>query len=225
MKMGLQAQISARKIRYLRVIDKTKGSGYYSPKKCGISSTMPTKALSVVKGNTSISVSPSVSAFPTSGSSPTSLQAQDIDEDFVGDADLIAASIIGEAIPSTSGHESTFACVDNPDTKTDIAEKQQVIAPTEPISISELENVTCNSDGGDNDDEHVTHEQTLGILEQEPVEEQQIPIDAEGGINVVNDNMQHANVDQETNVSIGQNKETHRRKSTVGKVKRKIFDS
>ena len=64
----------------------------------------------VVKGNTSISVSPGVSAFPASGSSPTSLQAQDIDEDFVGDADLIAASIKGEAIPSTSGHDSTFAC-------------------------------------------------------------------------------------------------------------------
>ena len=190
-----------------------------------ISSTTPTKALSVVKGNTSISVSPGVSAFTASCSSPTSLQAQDIDEDFVGDADLIAASIIGEAIPSTSGHDSTFACVDNPDTKTDIAEKQQVIAPTEPVSISELENVTCTSDGGDNDEEHVTHEQALGILKQEPVEEQQILINAEGGINVVNDDMQHANVDEETNVSIGQNKETHRRKSTVGKVKRKIFDS
>ena len=46
-----------------------------------------------------------------------------------------------------------------------------------------------------------------------------------GGINVVNDNMQHANVDEETNVSFGQNKETCRRKATVGKVKRKIFDS
>ena len=90
-------------------------------------------------------MSPGVSAFPASGSSPTSLQAQDIDEDFVGDADLIAASIIGEAIPSTSGHDSTFACVDNPNTKTDIAEKQQVIAPTEPVSISELENVTCTT--------------------------------------------------------------------------------
>ena len=178
-----------------------------------------------MKGNTSISVSPGVSAFPASGSFPTSLQAQDIDEDFVGDADLTAASIIGEAIPSTSGHDSTFACVDNPDTKTDIAEKQQVIALTGPVSISELENVTCTSDGGDNDDEHITHEQALGILEQELVEEQQMPIDAEGGINVVNDDMQHANVDEEINVSIGQNKEICRRKSTVGKVKRKIFDS
>ena len=65
--------------------------------------------------------------------------------------------------------------------KTDIAEKQQAIAPTESVSISELENVTGTSDGGDNDDEHVTHEQTLGILEQEPVEEQQITIYAEGG--------------------------------------------
>ena len=159
----------------------------------------------MVKGNTSISVSPGVSAFPASGSSPTSLQAQNIDEDFVGDADLIAASIIGEAIPSTSGHDSTFVCVDNRDTKTDIAEKQQAIAPTEPVSISELENVTCTSDGGDNDDGHVTHEQALGILGQEPVEEQKIPTNAEGGINVVNDDMQHANVDEETNVSIGQN--------------------
>ena len=85
-----------------------------------------------------------------------------IDEDFVGDADLIAAPIIGEAIPSTSGHDSTFVCADNPDTKTGIAEKQQVIAPTEPVSISELENVTCTSDGGDNDDEHVTIPSTSG---------------------------------------------------------------
>ena len=88
-----------------------------------------------------------------------------------------------------------------------------------------MQNVTCTSDGGDNDDEHVTHEQALGILEQEPVEEQQMPIDAEGGINVVSDDMQHANVDEETSVSIGRNKETCRRKSTVGKDKRKIFDS
>ena len=58
MKMELQAQISARNIQYLQVIEKTKGSGYYSPKKCGISSITPTKALSAVKGNTSISVSP-----------------------------------------------------------------------------------------------------------------------------------------------------------------------
>ena len=80
-------------------------------------------------------------------------------------------------------------------------------------------------DGRDNDDEYVTHEQALGILEQEPVEEQQMQINAEGGINVVNDDMQHANVDEETNVSIGWNKEMRKRKSTVGKVKRKIFDS
>ena len=84
---------------------------------------MPTKALSVVKENTSISVSAGVSAFPASGSSPISLQAQEIDEDFVGDADLIAASIIGEAIPFTSGHDSTLACVDNTDTKTDKLQK------------------------------------------------------------------------------------------------------
>ena len=135
-------------------------------KKCGISSTMPSKALSAMTGYISISVSPHVSASSASGSSPTSLQAQDIDEDFVGDADLIAASIIGEAIPSTSAHDSTFVCVDNSDTKTDIAEKQKAIAPTESVSISELENVTGTRGGGDNDDEHA-----LGILEQEPVEE------------------------------------------------------
>ena len=103
-----------------------------------------------------------VSASSASGSSPTPLQAQDIDEDFVGDADLIAASIIGEAILSTSAHDSTFVCVDNYDTKTDIAEKKQAIVPTESVSISELENVTGTRDGGDNDDEHA-----LGILEQE----------------------------------------------------------
>ena len=32
MKMELQAQILARNTRYLHVIEKTKGSGYYSPK-------------------------------------------------------------------------------------------------------------------------------------------------------------------------------------------------
>ena len=46
-----------------------------------------------------------------------------------------------------------------------------------------------------------------------------------GGINVVNDDMQHANVNQEINVSSGGNKQTRRRKANVGKVKRKIFDS
>ena len=45
MKMELHTQISARNIRYLQVIEKTEGSGYYSPKKHGISSTTPTKAL------------------------------------------------------------------------------------------------------------------------------------------------------------------------------------
>ena len=53
-------------------------------------------------------------------------------------------------------------------------QKQQVIAPMESVSISELENVTCTDDGADNDDEHVTHDQALGILEQEPVQEQHI---------------------------------------------------
>ena len=77
----------------------------------------------------------------------------------------------------------------------------------------------------DNDNEHVTHDQVLGILEQEPVQEQQISIDAEGGINVINDDKQHANVDQEITVSSGQNKEKCKRKANVGKVKRKIFDS
>ena len=103
--------------------------------------------------------------------------------------------------------------------------EQQVVAPMESVSISELENVTCTDDGPDNDDEHVTHDQALGILEQEPVQEQQISTDGEGGINVVNDDMQHANVDQEINVSSGGNKQTHRRKANVGKVKRKVFDS
>ena len=32
-KMDLQAKVSARNIRYLSVIEKTKGSGYYSPQK------------------------------------------------------------------------------------------------------------------------------------------------------------------------------------------------
>ena len=171
-----------------------------------------------------MSVSPGVSASSTSSS--TSLQAQiDVDEDFVADADLIAASVMAEAMPSTLAHDSTLACVHNSDTKTDIAEEQQVSVPMELVSISELENVTGTSDGGDNDDEQVTHDQALGILEQEPVQEQQISIDDKGGINVVNDDMQHANVDEEINVSSGQNKETCRRKANVGKVKRKIFDS
>ena len=51
----------------------------------------------------------------------------------------------------------------------------------ESVSISELENVTCTDDGADNDDEHVTIDQALGILEQEPVQEQQISTDGEGG--------------------------------------------
>ena len=45
------------------------------------------------------------------------------------------------------------------------------------------------------------------------------------GINVVNDEMQHANFDEEINVSSGWNKETHKRKANVCKVRRKIFDS
>ena len=111
-----------------------------------------------------------------------------------------------------------MAYVANSDTKTDIVAEQQVAAPMESVSISELENVTCTDDGADND-------QALGILEQEPVQEQQISTGSEGGINVVNDDMQHANVNQEINVSSGGNKQTHRRKANVGKVKRKIFDS
>ena len=186
-KMELQAQISARNICYLHVIEKTKDSGYYSPKKCGISAITPTKTVSAMTGTISISVSLGVSASSASGSSSTPLQAQiDIDEDFVADADLIAASVVCEAIPSTSAHDSTLACVDNCDMKTDITEEQQVVAPMESVSISELENVTGTSDGADND-EHVTHDQALGILEQEPVEEQHTSIDAEGGINAVND--------------------------------------
>ena len=137
-KIELQAQISARNIHYLRVIEKTKGSGYYSPKKHGISAITPTKTVSVMTGNISISVSPGVSASSASGLSSTPLQAQiDIDEDFVADADLIAASVLCEAIPSTSALYSTLACVDNCDTKTDIAEEQQVVAPMESVSISE----------------------------------------------------------------------------------------
>ena len=111
-----------------------------------------------------------------------------------------------------------MACDDNCDTKTEITEEQQVVAPMQSVSVSELENVTATSDGADNDDEHVTHDQALGILEQEPVEEQHISINPEGGINVVNDDMQHANIDEEINVSSGQNKETRRRRATVGKV-------
>ena len=103
--------------------------------------------------------------------------------------------------------------------------EQQVVAPMESVFISELENVTCTDDGVDNDDKHVTHDQALGILEQEPVQELQISTNGEGGINVANDDMQHANVNQEINVSSGGNKQTCRRKANVGKVKRKIFDS
>ena len=246
----------------------------------------------MITGNILMSVSPGVSAYSASGSSSTSLQAQiDVDEDFVADADLIAASVMGEAMPSTLAHDSTLAHVHNSDTKTDIAEEQQVStpielvsisklenitgtsdggdnddeqvthdqvlhileweqvqdstlarvhnsdtktdiakeqqvsAPMELVSISELENATGTSDGGDNDDEQVTHDQVLGILEWEPVQEQQISINAEGAISVVNDDMQHANVDEEINVSYGWNKETCRRKANVGKVRRKIFDS
>ena len=51
----------------------------------------------------------------------------------------------------------------------------------EDFVADELENVTCTDDGADNDDEHVTHDQALGILEQEPVQEQQISTDGEGG--------------------------------------------
>ena len=122
------------------------------------------------------------------------------------------------------------------------------------VSINELQNVTGHDDDGDNNDEHVTHDQTIDILEQEPVPEQQIstnaegdkhvthdqaidilewePVpeqqistNAEGGLDVVNDNMEHANVDQEMNVSCSENTETHRRKANVGKVKRKIFNN
>ena len=242
--MELQAQISARNIRYLHVIEKTKGSGYYSQKKCGISAITPTKAASTMTRNISMCVSPDVSASSASASSSTSMQAQiDMDEDFVVDANLIAASVMGEAMPSTShvhlmnssvdgisivqakiSDDSTLAHVVNSDTKTDIVAEQQVVAPIQSVSTSELENVTCIDDGADNDGEHVTHDQALGILEQEPVQEQQISTGGEGGINVVNDVMQHANVNQEINVSSSGNKQTCRRKANVGKNK-KIFDS
>ena len=224
--MELQAEILARDMHYLHVIENTKGSVYYSPKKCGISAIIPTKAVSVMTGNISMCVSPGVSASSASGSSSTSVQVQiDVDEDFVADADLIAASLMGEAMPSTSHvhfmnssgdgisivqaeilENSTLEHVPNSDTKTDIMAEQQVFAQMKSVSISELENVTGTDDGGDNDDEHVTHNQALGILEQEPVQEQQISTNGQGGINVVNDDMQHANVNQEINVSSGGNK-------------------
>ena len=108
-KMELQAQISARNIYYLHVIGKTKGSGYYSPKKRGISAITPTKAVSMMTGNISMSVSPGVSVSSASGSSSTSQAQRDVDEDFVADADLKAASVMSEAMPSTSAHDSTLA--------------------------------------------------------------------------------------------------------------------
>ena len=122
-----------------------------------------------------------------------------MDEDFVADVDLIAASVMGEAMPSTShihitnssgdgisivqakiSDDSTLTHVPNNDTKTDIMAEQQVVTPMELVSISELENVICTDDGADNDDEHVTHDQALGILEEEPVQEQQISTNGEG---------------------------------------------
>ena len=39
----------------------------------------------------------------------------------------------------SSAHDSTLACVHNSDTKTDMVEEQQVVAPIELISIGELE--------------------------------------------------------------------------------------
>ena len=136
--MELQAQISARNICYLCVIEKAKGSGYYSQNKCGISAITPTKAMSMMTGNILMCVSPGVSASSASASSSTSVQAQiDMDEDSVADADLIAASVMGEAMPSTSyvhlmnssgdgisivqakmSDDSTLAHVPNSDTKT-----------------------------------------------------------------------------------------------------------
>ena len=219
--------------------------GIFPKNKHGISAITPTKAASMMTGNISMCVSLGVSASLASASSSTSMQAQiDMAEDFVTDADLIAASVMGEAIPSTShdhlmnssvdgisivktkiSDDSTLAHVANSDTKTDIAVEHQVVVPMESVSISELESVTCTDDGADNDDDHVTHDQALGILEQEPVQEEQISTDGEGGINVVNDDVQHANVNQEINVSSGGNKQTCRGKANVGKVKRKIFDS
>ena len=96
--MELQAQILVRNIcYYLHVIDKTKGSGYCSPKKCGISAITPIKAASMMTWNISVCVSPGVSVSSASASSSTSVQAQiDVDEDFVADADLIAASLMGK---------------------------------------------------------------------------------------------------------------------------------
>ena len=172
-----------------------------------------------------------------------------MDEEFVADVDLIAASVIDETVPPTShAHlmnnsddtisivqdeipdDSTLVHNPNSDIKSDITGEEQVVAPMGSVSINELQNVTGCDDDGDNNDEHVTHDQAIDILEQEPVPEQQIstnaegdkhvtheqaidtlewkPVpkqqistNAEGGIDVVNDNMEHANVDQEMNVS------------------------
>ena len=68
--MELQAQISAKNIRfrYLHIIEKTKGSGYYSPKKWGISAITPTKSVTTMTGNISMPVSSVVSASPASSS-------------------------------------------------------------------------------------------------------------------------------------------------------------
>ena len=75
-KMELQAQILAKNICHLHVIEKTKGSGYYFPKIRGISAITPTKAASIMTGNISMCVSPGVSASSASASSSTSVQAQ-----------------------------------------------------------------------------------------------------------------------------------------------------
>ena len=221
-----------------------------------------------------MSVSSIVSASSASSSSSTSVQAPiDVDEDFVADADLIAASVIDETIPSTSyAHltntsgdaistvqdeipdDSTLVHDPNSDIKNNITGEEQVVASMVSVSINELQNVTGHDDDGDNDDEQVTHDQAIDILEWGPVPEQQISTNAEGDenvthdqvidilewepvpkqqistntegqIDVLNDNMEHANIDQEMNVSCSENTETYRSRANVGKVKRKIFNN
>ena len=183
-----------------------------------------------------------------------------MDEDFVADADLIAASVIDETMPSTphvhlmntSGDaisivqdgipdDSTLVHDPNDDIKKkDITGEERVVAPMGSVSNNELQNVTGHDDDGDNDDEHVTHDQAIDmlewelvpeqqistntegdehvthdqaidILEWEPVPKQQISTNAEGGIDVVNDNMEHSNVDQEMNISCSENTNTQKK--------------
>ena len=111
----------------------------------------------MMTGKIFMCVSQGVSASSASASSSTSVQAQiDVDEDFVADADLIAASVMGEAIPSTS-HVHTITIVQVmgyllfklkyqmtahwhmfPIVGTNIAVEQQVVTSMESVSIGEF---------------------------------------------------------------------------------------